>query len=66
MAKIVDIFEILVTQDSTTATIINVKKSIVNYFNSCSLLLQKFGFETVLQTLVQNYKKIKHTATNKP
>ena len=42
------------------------KKSIVNYFNKCSVLLSKFGFEAVLQTLVENYKKNKLRSSRKP
>ena len=57
MAKIVDIFEILVSNEATNSTMTKMKKSIVGYFNKCSILLSKFGFEAVLQTLVENYKK---------
>jgi hypothetical protein len=65
MAKIIDIFEILVTKSSTQSTFVDLKKSIVSYFNKCSVLLSKFGFEAVLQTLVENYKKNKLKSVRK-
>lgn len=54
-----DIFEILVQSQPSSETYTKMKKSIVSYFNKCSVLLSKFGFEAVLQTLVKNYKRSK-------
>ena len=63
MAKIVDLFEILITSQSSRSAISKMKEVIVTYFNECDSLLTRFGFEEILFRIVEKYKQGKSAKT---